>query len=122
MRRAGLLARLAAAGQPVDRSGAGIVVEVIPRAALKHWGLTYRNYKGIPTPPTDVPAVRPCAGAVIAALNARAAALGPTTTPGAEQLDAARTKGWIALPVGDLADLIDNPYPTGRPQVPDRPS
>jgi hypothetical protein len=30
----GLLARLAAAGQPVDRSGTGVVVEVYPAAAL----------------------------------------------------------------------------------------
>jgi hypothetical protein len=46
MRCAALLARLAAAGQPVDRSGAGVVVEVYPAAALKQWGLTYRRYKG----------------------------------------------------------------------------
>jgi len=47
--------------------------------------------------------------AVIAALNARAAALGLTTTPAAEQLSAARTEGWIALPTGNLADLAQNP-------------
>ena len=52
--------------------------------------------------------------AVIAALNARAAALGLTATPGAEQLDAARTEGWIALPTGNLADLAENPGPAGR--------
>jgi predicted nuclease with RNAse H fold len=46
MRCAGLLAHLAAAGQPVDRSGTGVVVEVYPAAALKQWGLTYRSYKG----------------------------------------------------------------------------
>jgi hypothetical protein len=46
MRCAGLLARLAAAAAPVDRSGAGVVVEVYPAAALKQWGLTYRRYKG----------------------------------------------------------------------------
>lgn len=46
MRCAGLLARLASAGHPVDRSGAGVVVEVYPAAALKHWGMTYRSYKG----------------------------------------------------------------------------
>jgi hypothetical protein len=47
--------------------------------------------------------------AVIAALNARAAALGLATTPAAEQLDAARTEGWIALPTGNLADLVQTP-------------
>jgi predicted nuclease with RNAse H fold len=46
MRCAGLLARLAAVGAPVDRSGGGVVVEVYPAAALKQWGLTYRGYKG----------------------------------------------------------------------------
>jgi len=47
--------------------------------------------------------------AVVAALNARAAALGLTTTPAAKQLSAARTEGWIALPTGTLADLAQNP-------------
>ena len=46
MRCAGLLARLAAEGRPVDRSGAGVVVEVYPAAALKHWELPFRGYKG----------------------------------------------------------------------------
>ena len=104
MRCAGLLARLAAAGQPVDRSGAGVVVEVYPAAALKHWGLIYRSYKGttnttvrhqlVDTLTTAVPWLRlgdheqtcrrsdHALDAVIAALNARAAALGLTTTPG----------------------------------------
>jgi len=144
MRCAGLMARLAAAGQPVDRSGAGVVVEVYPAAALRHWGLTYRSYKGTANTTVRqqlVDALTAAApwlklghheltcrrsdhalDAVIAALNARAAAHGLTTTPGPEQLYAARTEGWIALPTGNLADLIDNPYPTGRPQVPNPPS
>jgi hypothetical protein len=46
MRCASPLARLAAAGQPVDRAGAGVVVEVYPAAALKRWGLTHSGYKG----------------------------------------------------------------------------
>jgi predicted nuclease with RNAse H fold len=135
MRCAALLARLAAAGQPVDRSGAGVVVEVYPEAALKHWGLTYRRYKGaantaareqlVDTLTSAAPWLslgsheQTCRrsdhalDAVIAALNARAAALGLTTTPSPEQLDAARTEGWIALPTGSLADLIDRPPPSG---------
>jgi predicted nuclease with RNAse H fold len=136
MRCAGLLGRLAAAGQPVDRSGAGVVVEVYPAAALKHWGLTYRSYKG--TANTTVrhqlvdtltaaaswlrlgdhePACRRsdhALDAVIAALNARAAALGLTTTPTADQLGAARTEGWIALPTGNLTDLVQDPDPARR--------
>jgi len=52
--------------------------------------------------------------AVIAALNARAAALGVTTTPAADQLNAASTEGWIALPTGTLADLVHDPGRAGR--------
>jgi hypothetical protein len=44
--------------------------------------------------------------AVIAALNARAAALGHATAPSTDQVAAARTEGWIALPTGSLADLV----------------
>ncbi len=140
MRYSALLALLAAAGRPVDRSGAGVVVEVYPAAALKHWGLTYRRYKGaanvavrhqlVDTLSAAAPWLslghheQACRGsdhaldAVIAALNARAAALGLTTTPSPEQLDATRTEGWIALPVGNLADLIHNPIL----QAPNRPT
>jgi hypothetical protein len=130
MRCAGLLARLAAGGAPVDRSGAG-VVEVSPAAALKQWGLTFRGYKA--TANTAVrhqlldtrTAAAPwlelgdhgqvcrrsdhALDAVIASLNARAAAVGLTTTPAAEQLSAARTEGWIALSTGNLATLAQNP-------------
>jgi predicted nuclease with RNAse H fold len=135
MRCAGLLARLAA-GAPVDRSGAGVVVEVYPAAALKQWGLTYRRYKGtanttvrhqlVDTLTAAAPWLRlgdhaqacrrsdHALDAVIATLNARAAALRLTTTPGAEQLDAARTEGWIALPTGNLANLIHNPVQDGQ--------
>jgi predicted nuclease with RNAse H fold len=136
MRCAGLLSRLAATGHPIDRSGAGVVVEVYPAAALKHWGLTYRRYKGtanttvryelVDTLTAAVPWLslgdheHACRrsdhalDAVIAAINARAAALGLTTTPAAEQLDAARAEGWIALPTGNLADLVQHPGSVGR--------
>jgi predicted nuclease with RNAse H fold len=127
MRCAGLLAQLAAAGRPVDRAGAGTVVEVYPAAALKHWELTYRGYKGaanaavrhrlVDDVTTRAPWLRLGAfeqacrnsdhalDAVIAALNARAAALGYTTTPPAEHAATARTEGWIALPTTSLTDL-----------------
>ena len=138
MRCAGPLARLAAAGAPVDRSGAGVVVEVYPAAALKQWGLTYRRYKGFTNTTIrhqlvdTLTAAAPwltlgdhaqacrrsdhALDAVIAALNARAAALHLTTTPGAEQLGAARTEGWIALPTGNLANLIQNLVQVGQPR------
>ena len=135
MRCAGLLGRLAHAGAPVDRSGAGVVVEVYPAAALKQWGLAYRRYKGaantavrhrlIDTLTATAPWLRlgdheqtcrhsdHALDAVIAALNARAAALHLTTIPDPEQLGAARTEGWIAVPTGTLANLLHNPVQAG---------
>jgi predicted nuclease with RNAse H fold len=131
MRCAGLLARLAAAGQPVDRAGDGVVVEVYPAAALKHWGLTYRGYKGVAntairhqlvdTLATEAPWLRlhdfdqTCRrsdhafDAVIAAVNARAAGTGRATKPTAEHAAAATTEGWIALPTSNLAELRHEP-------------
>jgi hypothetical protein len=127
MRCAGLLAHLAADGRPVDRAGTGVGVEVFPAAPLKHWGLTYRGYKGAANAAVrnelldhltaQAPWLRLGAfeqacrssdhalDAVIAALNARAAALGHATTPPAEHAAAARTEGWIALPTTSLTDL-----------------
>ncbi|WP_433185959.1 DUF429 domain-containing protein [Actinoallomurus sp. CA-150999] len=43
LRLAALLARLARAGRPVDRSGTGVVVEVYPAASLRLWGLPHRR-------------------------------------------------------------------------------
>jgi hypothetical protein len=50
LRCAVLLAKLDAAGRPVDRSGAGAVVEVYPAASLLGWGLRHRGYKRPRTP------------------------------------------------------------------------
>lgn len=127
-RCAGLLARLADQGQPVDRCGNGVVVEVYPAASLRRWGLTHRGYK---TPGqsaghgflvNELLAAAPwldlglheqlcrtshdAIDAVIASLTARAAALGHVTRPDATQREIARTEGWIALPTGAIADLI----------------
>ena len=46
MRAAGLLARLAKAGRPVDRAGGGVVVEVYPAASLHQWRLPHKAYNG----------------------------------------------------------------------------
>ncbi|MFI1989013.1 DUF429 domain-containing protein [Actinoplanes sp. NPDC020271] len=128
MRCAAVQARLADLGEPVDRSGAGVVVEVYPAASLKIWGLPVRGYKG-PAGATvrealvhRLRAVAPwldlgdLAGlcvrsdhvldAVVAALAARAAAIGVATRPAPDQLAAARTEGWIALPAGALDTLL----------------
>lgn len=118
MRCVRLLARLAAAGQPVDRAGGGTVVEVYPAAALRCWDLHVKGMKKDPAvlgklvdglqqaaPWLDLDAHEDLCrrsddafDAVIAALIARAAALGLATRPDAGQQHAASTEGWIALP------------------------
>jgi predicted nuclease with RNAse H fold len=128
MRAAGLLSRLAAQGKPVDRSGAGVVVEAYPAASLRCWQLRASGYKG----PTNAPTLRALAGdllaqapwldlgeqlerfmtsdhrfdAVVAGLTARAAALGLTHEPTDSQRKIARREGWIAVPTGPLAALV----------------
>jgi predicted nuclease with RNAse H fold len=127
MRCAGLLARLADAGRPVDRGGDGVVVEVYPAASLKQWGLPHRGYKrtknlsGLDRLVDDLLAAAPwldlgpyeslcrrsddALDAVIAALTARAVTQGMTARPGAEQLTAAAAEGWIAYPTVPLGRL-----------------
>jgi predicted nuclease with RNAse H fold len=127
MRAAALLARLAHDGRPVDRAGAGVVVEVYPAASLHRWGLPHRGYKGkdnlrqladlvdrfkteaswldLGTHETLCRASDHALDAIIAAVTARAAAHGLATRPGSDQLDAARTEGWIALPTSTLREL-----------------
>ncbi|NGM12038.1 DUF429 domain-containing protein [Verrucosispora sioxanthis] len=128
-RGAGLLAMLAAAGHDVDRCGDGRVVEVYPAAALCRWGLAYRGYKGRGQDVRHADLVTAlCRAApwlelgafdrlcrrshdafdsVIAALNARAVAIGRAAEPDDEQRTVARIEGWIALPTGPLSDLLD---------------
>ena len=105
------------------------MVEVYPAASLKCWGLPHTRYKGdghragreallgqilAAAPWLDLgPHAALCArsddalDAVVAALSARAAALGRTLPPqeGLE-LQLARTEGWIALPTGPLGELV----------------
>lgn len=127
MRCAGLLAQLAGQGQPADRRGRGVVVEVYPAASLKCWGLPHRGYKNSRNPQVlealidDLLAAAPwmdlgpweslCRGshdatdAVIAALTARAAQKNVVTWPDERQQAAARSEGWIALPTAPLRQL-----------------
>lgn len=127
MRCAGLLAKLGDSVRPVDRDGSGTVVEVYPAASLKQWGLPWRGYKQprnlgalnelvtalqtaapwLDTGPHD-PLCRTsndALDAVIAALTARAAALGLTLLPDLELQPAASREGWIALPTAPLTAL-----------------
>jgi len=127
MRCAALQAELALRGRPVDRTGAGAVVEVYPAASLHRWGLNHRGYKRaanrneLARLADDLQAAAPwldlgaftslCSSsddafdAVIAALTARAAHLGKTTQAPPEHRDAATTEGWIALPATPLHEL-----------------
>lgn len=123
-RCAALLARLAELGEPVDRAGGGVVAEVYPAATLRRWGLTHRGYKTLghgfvldellaAAPWLDLGAFEPLCrashdafDAVVAALAARAAALGQVLSPTGDQRAAARTEGWIALPTGRIGDLM----------------
>ena len=128
MRGAGLLGALSAAGTPVDRTGAGTVVECYPSAALRTWGLPHRSYKraagasGLAAlvdaltaalPGLDVDGHQPLLrgsddafDALVCALVARAAALGQVTAPASHQRDVAAREGWIVLPTGPLAALL----------------
>jgi predicted nuclease with RNAse H fold len=123
-----LLAKLDAADAPVDRSGSGPVAEVYPAASLHSWGLTYHSYKQKTS--TDalgmlVEHLRheapwlDCAtheqamrrsheffDAVIAAMTARAAALGQTFPPTGDHLAAATAEGWIVIPDQPISALL----------------
>jgi predicted nuclease with RNAse H fold len=127
MRAAGLLARLAADGEPVDRTGAGVVVEVYPAASLRRWGLPSTRYKrkaNLAGLAELVDQLKKAADwldlgarealcrasdhaidAVVAALTARAAIQGLVTVPAADQLDTARSEGWIAIPTSPISSL-----------------
>ena len=131
MRCAGLLAALAAQGNPVDRTGSGSVVEVYPAAALRHWALPHKGYKR-PANLTSLGVLVDQLGermpwlhlgahealcrrsddaldAVVCALVARAVVLGRVQQPDARQLKRARTEGWIAVPTCAPADLVGGP-------------
>jgi hypothetical protein len=118
--------RMARVLGPIDRSGSGTVVEVYPAAALFVWGLPYRRYKGTRPEYRDtrhmligrLRAVAPwlvaddadwalipendhLLDALIASLVARAKACGLCDENYDATSEAARTEGWIALPLAD---------------------
>ncbi|WP_125133044.1 DUF429 domain-containing protein [Microbacterium sp. 10M-3C3] len=126
LRCAGLLGRLAATGLDVDRTGGGDIAEVYPGASLRLWGFDTTRYRVDPdargallaalraeAPWLDLgghDALTIRSGdafdAVVAALAARAVALGRTTPPDAAQLRRARREGWVHLPAAGLAGLV----------------
>jgi predicted nuclease with RNAse H fold len=126
MRNAGLLARFQEAGVNVDRSGEGTACEVYPGATLRLWGFDTAGYRAednkraelLEKLKTKAPWLdlsnfedqmlqsTDCFDAVIAALAARAVALGAYSKPTKEQIAKAKVEGWICLPSGDISTLI----------------
>jgi predicted nuclease with RNAse H fold len=126
IRCAGLLSQLAESGVPVDRSGAGKVVEIYPGASLRFWGLRAPGYRAsaelragmivdllelapyLDLGDAEALMIESCDAfdAVIAALAARSAFLGHYEKPSPAQLQQAQTEGWVALPNQPLSSLI----------------
>lgn len=126
MRNAGLLARFQEAGVNVDRSGQGEVCEVYPGATLRLWGFDTAGYRTednkrakllekfkAQAPWLDLSSFEEqmlqstdCFDAVIAALAARAVALGAYSKPSNNQLEKAKVEGWICLPESELEALL----------------
>ena len=130
MRAANLLDMLASAGEPVDRAGSGRVIEAYPAPAMAGWGIDAAGYKGKGGPsrlPALLDAIEGAVGglgldaaqrklatsdhnaldAIVAALVARAAALGLTIGPATdEESDRAIREGWIHMPTNALPDLV----------------
>lgn len=126
LRCAGLLARLAVEGVDTDRV-AGTVAEVYPAAALQQWRLPFRGYKGSTnraklaqlvasfdeaTPYLDLADFRGACeasddafDAVVAAVIARAVAVGQTRLPHGADAEVAGREGWIHLPTVPLSAL-----------------
>jgi len=128
--------RMARVLGPLDRSGAGKVIEVYPAAALFVWGLPYRRYKGAQPDRREVRhelvrRIRAAApwlmaardedwerinendhelDALIAALVARAKDTGLCDEAYDAKSHNARMEGWIALP---LADALERLAPRG---------
>jgi len=125
MHCAALLESLADGIGRVDRAGGGVAAEVYPSATLRNWGFSTVGYKTNVTIRSTLlaaileraPWLKPgpmaelmtasddAFDAVIAALAARAHALGQWHRPPPESLDRASREGWIALPSVDLAEL-----------------
>jgi Protein of unknown function (DUF429) len=109
--------RLAAGGHPIDRTGAGQVVEVYPAGARAVWGLGARSTQTLlqaapwlrfePGARQAYEKNEHAFDALIAALVARTTTLGLTVRPCNEQEErAAAVEGWIHLPKpGSLARL-----------------
>ena len=115
-------------GVVVDRSGReGRVAEVYPAAALNRWGMPHKRYKRAAGRPVRHELVdrlgrelgsgfgdaarEACVesdhalDAMIAAIVARAVAVGKSEPPPEDQVASARAEGWIHVPTDDVAGL-----------------
>ena len=130
LRWAAIAATLGVAGLDVRRDGSGLLAEVYPSAALRHWQLPHRGYKGsanrevrellvdsllAAAPWLDLgQQARLCRtsdhalDAVVCALIARAVALHQTDPAGPHQQVAA-VEGWIHVPTAPLEALVGSP-------------
>lgn len=126
LRGAGLLARLAEAGFPVDRAAEGRMFEVYPGGSLRLWGFDTTGYRVDATrravlldaliqraPWLDIGPFAALAvaeadafDAVVAALSTRAGALRMFEPPASEMLPTARREGWVVLPDGPVEGLV----------------
>lgn len=113
-RCAGILARLE--DQPLD--GSATLAEVYPAAALWHWGLPYKQkaanlskivdgLTGLDLGPHEhlMKTNHDATDAVVAALVARAAAIGCGTRPPADLEAVVKSEGWIVMPTCQLDEL-----------------
>ncbi len=128
MRATGLLSKMAHHGIPIDRSGAGKVVEIYPAASMRIWGFQTSGYRAsrdiraqlLRSVLTEAPwldlqfntelMIESCDAfdAVIAALATRSAALGQYQAPEAALLEQAKIEGWVALPNAGLGGLVQS--------------
>ena len=130
MRAARLLAERVAVGETIDRSGGGRFVETYPAVALSIWGFPSKGYKGPKNKAVRGGLVGDFAektsswlalteedrsrcgesddllDALIAALVARAAAIGRCESIPSGDRGLARVEGWIALPESDSLERL----------------
>ncbi len=109
LRAARLLAELRERGMPVDQAGRGTVCEVYPAASRSAWGLATRVrdltelLNRLPlevAPPAEWAQLNNehIFDALVAALTARAVAVGATDPAPPGQADLAAEEGWIHVP------------------------
>jgi predicted nuclease with RNAse H fold len=129
LRMASLMVRLAQTGILIDRTGEGRFVEVYPAAALRRWGIADAKKETAALLPALIARApwlrmteshralcadsRDACDALVAALVARAAAVGACELIPEEYRHIAGVEGWIALPFTEsLSRLVNDPMET----------